>query len=144
MFSKACEYAIRAAIYIASQSAENSRVNLKAVALHIDSPVAFTAKILQQLVQHTIITSVKGAKGGFEVEAAKVKTITLSHIVLAIDGDSLFKVCGLGLKECSEKKPCPAHNSFKAIREELKKMLHSTSIYELSHGLKDGSTFLKQ
>ena len=144
MFSKACEYGIRAAIYIASQSADNNRVNLKAVAKHIDSPEAFTAKILQQLVQQNIITSTKGATGGFEIETAKLNTITLNHVVLAIDGDSIYKVCGLGLKECSEKKPCPVHNSFKTIRDDLKKMLNATTIYELSQGLKDGSTFLKQ
>lgn len=144
MFSKACEYGIRATIYIASQSAENNRVNLKAVATHIDSPIAFTAKILQQLVQHNIITSTKGVTGGFEIEDTKIKTITLSHVVLAIDGDSIYRLCGLGLKECSEKKPCPVHNSFKTIRDDLKKMLNSTSVYELSQGLKDGLTFLKQ
>ncbi len=144
MFSKACEYGIRAAIYIVLQSAENNRVNLKAVASHIDSPVAFTAKILQQLVQHNIIISTKGATGGFEIEATKMEAIKLSHVVLAIDGDAIYKVCGLGLKECSEKRPCPVHNSFKTIRDDLKKMLETTSIHQLAKGLKDGSTFLKQ
>jgi Rrf2 family protein len=144
MFSKACEYGIRAAIYIASQSAENNRVNLKAVASHIDSPEAFTAKILQQLVQHNIITSTKGATGGFEIETTKIETLTLNQVVTAIDGDDIYKVCGLGLKECSEKRPCPVHNSFKTIRDDLKKMLETTSIHQLAKGLKDGSTFLKQ
>jgi len=46
MFSKDCEYGIRATIYITMQSLEGNRVNLKEIAAAIDSPVAFTAKIL--------------------------------------------------------------------------------------------------
>ena len=45
MFSKACEYGIRATIYIAMQSKEGNRVSLKDIADQTNSPVAFTAKI---------------------------------------------------------------------------------------------------
>ena len=68
MFSKACEYGIKATIFIASNSYEKQRVSLKEIAKEIDSPEAFTAKILQNLVRHKIINSVKGAYGGFEIE----------------------------------------------------------------------------
>ncbi|MET0760542.1 MAG: transcriptional regulator, partial [Flavobacterium sp.] len=47
MFSKTCEYGIRASIFIASQSYQNNRIGLKDIAKKIDSPEAFTAKILQ-------------------------------------------------------------------------------------------------
>ena len=63
MFSKACEYGIRAAVYIAHQSMEGRRVSLKEIAEKIDSPVAFTAKILQQLSRNGIVESIKGAGG---------------------------------------------------------------------------------
>ena len=49
MFSKSCEYAIRATIFIASKCCEERRVGLKEISLAIDSPIAFTAKILQIL-----------------------------------------------------------------------------------------------
>lgn len=143
MFSKACEYGIRASIYISLQSLQNVRVSLKDIAKEIDSPEAFTAKILQQLAKNKIIDSVKGPSGGFDIDKKKIEKIVLSEIVKAIDGDSIFDGCGLGLKKCSEKQPCPVHNKFKKIREDLKKMLDTTTLYELSLGLKDGSTFLK-
>jgi Rrf2 family transcriptional regulator, iron-sulfur cluster assembly transcription factor len=63
-------------------------------------------------------------------------------VVKTIDGESLFTSCGLGLKECSEKKPCPLHDSFKSIRNDLKKILEETTIEELSDKLSD-SIFLK-
>jgi DNA-binding IscR family transcriptional regulator len=63
--------------------------------------------------------------------------------VEAIDGKVLFTGCGLGLKQCSEKEPCPIHDKFKSIRNNLKKMLEETSIDELGKKLKSGKTVLK-
>jgi Rrf2 family iron-sulfur cluster assembly transcriptional regulator len=140
MFSKACEYGIRAVIYIAGQS---SRVSLKSIAEEINSPEAFTAKILQQLVKNDLISSVKGPNGGFEIEKKRIAEIRLSEIVSAIDGDSIYKGCGLGLKDCSEIHPCPVHHKFKKIRADLRDMLERTTLLELSRGLKKGLTFLK-
>ena len=37
MFSKACEYGIRAVVYIAEQSQNDTRVSLKDIARQIDS-----------------------------------------------------------------------------------------------------------
>lgn len=144
MFSKACEYGIRATVYIAVQSLEERRVNLTEIAKAIESPEAFTAKILQQLVKSNIIDSTKGPSGGFEINKTQFKQINLSQIVSAIDGDSIYKGCGLGLKECDENKPCPVHDKFKNIRDELRLMLETTSIEELSLGMKEGLTFLKR
>ncbi|MBP6302915.1 MAG: Rrf2 family transcriptional regulator [Bacteroidia bacterium] len=144
MFSKACEYAIRATIYIALQSQESRRVTLKDIAKEIDSPEAFTAKIMQQLVKQGIVDSLKGPTGGFVMEPHNLFTTKLSEVVYAIDGDSVFKGCGLGLKMCNEKKPCPVHEKFISIRQELKHMLETTTIEELALGLKQGMTFLKR
>lgn len=144
MFSKACEYGIRASTYIASQSIASRRVSLKEIAEEIDSPVAFTAKILQQLSRNEIIHSIKGAAGGFEIDKVKINQIKLSEIVYAIDGDNVYIGCGLGLKQCNAKKPCPVHNKFVQIRSDLKNMLENTSLFEMTAGLEVGLTFLKR
>ncbi len=144
MFSKACEYGIRATLYIAMNSLDDKRVSLRNIAGKIDSPKAFTAKILQQLVHHDIIHSVKGATGGFEIQKQKLSGITLAQIISAIDGDHIFHGCVMGLTVCDESHPCPAHLNYEKIRSQLKTMLDTTSIYDLSHGLETGLTFLKQ
>lgn len=144
MFSKACEYGIRAATYIASQSMKGRRVSLKEIAEEIDSPIAYTAKILQQLSRNGIVGSERGAAGGFEIEKTRTTHIKLSEIVYAIDGDNVYMGCGLGLKKCNANKPCPIHDNFVEIRNDLKKMLESTSLYQLTVGLEVGLTFLKR
>lgn len=144
MFSKACEYGIRASIYIAQQSLLNRKVNLKEISEAIESPSAFTSKILQKLSRNKIISADKGPTGGFSMDKVKLEKIKLSSIVNAIDGENIYNDCGLGLKKCNEKMPCPVHNQFKVIRKELKKMSEKTTIKSLAVDFENGLTFLKR
>ena len=143
MFSKACEYGIKASIYIALNSYDGKRVSLKEIAKEINSPEAFTAKILQDLVRNKIINSVKGAYGGFEIEKHDIAAIKLSQIVKAIDGDGIYHGCGLGLDVCDANHPCPVHDQFITIRNELKHMLETTNLEQLALDIKSGVSFLK-
>jgi Rrf2 family iron-sulfur cluster assembly transcriptional regulator len=141
MFSKACEYAIRAMIYIVTKTRDGSRVGIKDIANQTDTPEPFVGKVLQILSRKQIVASVKGPNGGFFIQP-KSKHILLIDIVKAIDGDDLFLSCGLGIKNCSEKRPCPIHYEFKAIRDQIKEMLKTNTIQELAEGLVSGHTFL--
>tara|TARA_R110000868_G_C10948522_1_gene767625 strand:- start:125 stop:559 length:435 start_codon:yes stop_codon:yes gene_type:complete len=143
MFSKACEYGIKASIFIAINSYAGRRVSPKEIAKEINSPEAFTAKILQELVRHEIISSVKGAYGGFEIVKSRIGTIKLDQIVKVIDGDKIYNGCGLGLGTCDENHPCPVHDKFKLVRDELKYMLENTSLEELALSIKAGESFFK-
>ncbi len=142
MFSKATEYGIKAIIYIASQSMLERRVKIGEVVEHIDSPVAFTAKIVGALVKVDIVQSITGPYGGFYIDRQRMDQIKMIDIVSAIDGDSIFNGCGLGLKECDAEQPCPMHYKFVQIRADLKEMLNSTTILELAEGLKSGKSIL--
>ncbi len=144
MFSKACQYGIKASVYIASQSAVGNRVSLKEIASNIASPEAFTAKILHQLAKQDILTSLKGPTGGFEIPKGRAEKIKLSNIVAAIDGDSIYLGCALGFDSCDALKPCPMHKKFVAIRDSLRVMLENTSLFELANGLDIGVSFLKR
>ena len=131
MFSRACEYGIRAMLYIARKSKEGARVGIKEISGAIDSPEPFLAKILQELSRKGLVLSIKGPNGGFYMDNVLMRN-SLADIVTAIDGDQLFNGCGLGLKACSEKKPCPIHYEFKAIRSNLKEMLDATALEEFT------------
>lgn len=144
MFSKACEYGIKASTYIALQSLEMNRVSLKEIASEIDSPIAFTAKILHKLAKNDILESVKGPYGGFQIKKERIDSIKLANIVAAIDGDNIYNGCALGLDKCNALQPCPLHEKFVGIRGDLKKMLENTSLYEVATGLEVGLTFLKR
>ncbi len=135
MFSKACEYGIKATIFVVKQSMEGKRSNLNGISEGIGSPVAFTAKILQQLVKSKIIFSTKGANGGFEIEKKNIKSLNLLKVIIAIDGDGLFNSCVLGLRKCSNVNPCPMHQKYTILRNNLVHVFDTTLIQELANSL---------
>lgn len=143
MFTKACEYGIRALIYITAASKNDSKMSIKDICGKIGAPEHFTAKILQDLSRKGLVSSLKGPNGGFFMEEEQRK-ISLMKIVEAIDGNALFTGCGLGLKECSEAQPCPIHDRFKSIRDSLQKMLSETTVMQLTANLEKGLVFLKK
>ena len=143
MFSKTCEYALRAMLFVGQKSRDGNRTGIREIAEGIDSPEYFIAKVLQELNRKRLIQSQKGPAGGFYLDK-KGMECSLADIVKAIDGDKIFLGCGLGLRECSEKKPCPIHNEFKKIRKEIHDMLQSAKLNEFNEQLEKKLIFLKR
>ena len=141
MFSKTCEYAIRAMIYIAQKSKHGNKVGIKEIAKGIGSPEHFIAKVLQDLGRKRLLLSVKGPNGGFYLDENALKS-SLAHIVKAVDGDKLFTGCGVGLEQCSELQPCPLHHEFKVVRKNIQHMLENARLYEFTEELEKSLTFL--
>jgi Rrf2 family protein len=142
MFSKACEYGIRAMLHIAHKSQAKERVGVKDIAKAINSPEAFTGKIMQQLSKSGLVQSIKGPHGGFWINDEDRVKINLRQIVEVIDGDQIYVGCGLGLSQCNDKEPCPMHNQYQPVREALIKIHTDTSLDELATKL-DGIATLK-
>jgi len=143
IFSKTCEYAMRAVFFIAHKTAEGGRVGIKEIAVGIDSPEPFLAKILQDLSRRGVIQSAKGPNGGFYVDGG-ILDMPLASIVEAVDGNGIFTRCGLGLDYCSEENPCPIHHDFKAIRDQIQVLLKTTKIGEFNEDLNLGIAVLKK
>ncbi|MEJ7586643.1 MAG: Rrf2 family transcriptional regulator [Ferruginibacter sp.] len=142
MFSKSCEYAIKAMIFVAQKSKDEGRLSAKGIAKGINAPEHFIAKILQDLSRKKLVQSMKGPNGGFYMEKADFKT-SLADIVKAIDGDKIYNGCVLGLKACSQKNPCPVHNEYKEIKRNFISMIEKNTIGNFTDKLNSGTYFLK-
>ncbi len=138
MFSKSCEYAIKAMIFIAQKSKEEMRVSIKEIAKGTDAPEHFVAKILQDLSRKKLVHSLSE-----KAESWAILKTSLSDIVKAIDGDKLYVDCLLGLKACSEKNPCPVHFEYKEIKRNLIRMIDENTIGDFNEKLDSGKFFLK-
>lgn len=143
MFSKACEYALKASIFIAQKSLSDATTNVKEVSAAIDAPVAFTAKTLQQLSKAGILLSSRGKQGGFHILSEKMKEVKIYDIVEIIDGEEIFTGCVLGLHQCSSENPCPVHNSYKDIKADFINVFKTFSLYELALKTESGVAWLK-
>jgi Rrf2 family iron-sulfur cluster assembly transcriptional regulator len=136
MFSKTTEYALRATIYIAQKSSEESKVGIDAIAKAIDSPKSFTAKILQVLTKgNKIVSSSPGPNGGFYM-TAKAKKLPVRTILKAMGESQTLEKCVLGLRQCTDANPCPMHSRYKLIKEQLKDLFESKTIQNLADELR--------
>ena len=141
ILSKSCEYAIRAAVYLGHKSNKAEKAGIPEVAEAIGSPVHFTGKILQTLARKKVISSIKGPNGGFFLVDSSA--VYLSDIVRAIDGNGIFSDCVMGLKTCSDSKPCPMHDQIKPVRTQLLIEFSKKSIHEMVQEFEKKTYFLK-
>jgi Rrf2 family protein len=142
MFSKACKYGIKSVAYIATQSMEGNRVKIGDISKNTESPEAFAAKIMGVLTKKQVINSLKGPLGGFDISEKQMKETTISIIVELFDGDKIYNDCVLGLSKCDSLHPCPMHEQFRAIKDNIKNILNTTTIYDLATKLQSGNTIL--
>lgn len=142
MFSKSCEYAIKAMIYIVSESLEGNRVKVNSLAQEIGVPEAFMGKIMSQLAQKQLVESLKGPYGGYQTSTSHAKKMSIIDVIHAVDGSQILEGCALSLSSCDEKNPCPMHEQFAEIRQSLKFRFGQKSMYDLAVELRKGKTVL--
>lgn len=143
MLSTSCKYALRAAVYLSANTDDLVKAGIREISDEIQANEHTTAKILQLLVRERIIASSKGPNGGFYI-SSHAKKIRMMDIVKVVDGTGFFSGCGLGLLKCSEKKPCPIHQTFKFSREKLFKEFSTITIQDLANDIEKGETFLRR
>ena len=90
MFSRSCQYALQAVLYIALHGQAKKSISAKEIAGSQGIPLHFLSKILQLLVRHNILDSIKGPKGGFSLNKP-AEELKLLEIVEVIDGAERFR-----------------------------------------------------
>ncbi len=139
MLSKSTTYAIRAVLFLSSNSSEEKKYSPTAIARCIDIPAPFLAKTLQELTKRNLISSRKGRNGGFYL-TDKDRLNTLITVVDAIDGVSKFHECSLGLPVCDDKKPCPLHHIIAPLKSQLVNELTNKNIANYTKEVNQGKT----
>lgn len=141
MFSKTCEYGLKACVFIAIDSEKGNRLGIQDIADKIGTPMYFTGKILQQLVKAQLIKSSKGPHGGFYLPL-DADPLPVIKILEVLGCDQFFHQCALGLDRCSDLYPCPMHSAFKPFREGLHDLLIKTTIQELAKDIRKGNAHI--
>lgn len=141
MFSTTCHYALQAMLYIAYHHADNQHIELKIIAEKQKIPKYFLSKILQLMVRRKLLISMKGPTGGFRLNKDPDE-IYLIEIVDATDGLEIFNQCGIGFKKCDDKNPCPIHDDFKKIRNQVQLLFENTSLKQMVEDVKSGKSII--
>lgn len=141
MFSRTCEYALKAILLVSVKASEEKKLRLKEIADELGIPAFFLGKIMQSLVKQQILQSTKGPNGGFFMND-EAKKNSIIKVIRAVDGDEFFHRCGMGLKNCSHQRPCPIHHTFRPYRENLERLLSKCSIDDFSQAIQEGKAFI--
>jgi Rrf2 family protein len=131
MFNKETEYAFRALVYIQTQNLIGNRPGIDAIAREIEAPRFYLAKIMQRLVRHGFLSSLKGKGGGFYFDKDKPER-TLKEVIVAVEGDKTFTGCGFGLPNCDHRNPCPLHSQYSLVRNAVNGLVSTETIQSLA------------
>ena len=140
IFSRPCEYAIRALTHMATSPAEIA--SALEIAKAEDVPLPVLSKVLQELVRKGLLESRRGPGGGFRL-SRRPELITLRDIVAAIDGLDHFMDCVAGLKVCSEEAPCPLHKTWIGMRTQILTSLETTTLAQMSQAAQTRNNLLQ-
>lgn len=141
MLSLTCKAAIKAVIYLALKFESGEKMGIKEIAEYTGTNEHTAGKLLQILVKRNVINSTKGPNGGFFVSKDQVRQPVI-RIVEAIDGNQVFRECGLGLSKCSSSHPCPIHDEYKKARDIIEKLFREKKVLNLCEPVSSGLAHL--
>jgi len=135
LLPKTSIYALRAVLYMTSTGKKHKFVPLKRISEDLNISFHFLTKIFQILSRNGLMMSYRGPNGGVAL-AKPSSEISLIEIITALEGTEFFEGCILALPRCGDEAPCPLHDYWRKMREELKDMFEQTSVDELGKKLK--------
>jgi len=130
LYGHASELAIRAALFL-SQQPPGKRSTVQEVAQATRLPQPYLAKILRQLTVANLVRAFRGPGGGIEL-GRPADVISLGAIIEAVEGPDRTDYCALGGRPCTESQPCPLHERWRPLCEEMRRLLAETTLAALN------------
>lgn len=128
--SAKADYAVRAAIEIAANSAADRPLKGEAIAVAQEIPLPFLHNILGELRHHGLIHSRRGAEGGHWLSRA-ADDITVAEVIRAVEGP-LATVRGEGPDELGYRGAAtPLQAVWLALRANVRQVLESVTLADL-------------
>lgn len=141
MLSIASKYAIRSVLFLANNSNKENKFSEKSIAVELEIPFHFIAKLLQQLAKEKVISSTKGPQGGFYTTSKDLQN-NVCTILDEIETGDVFEPCFMGLPQCGDENPCPVHHIVTPFKEAILQKFKHQTIADFAKEIKEGGTFL--
>ncbi len=120
-------YAVTAMMDLALH-AKLDHVSLSDIAERQNISLAYLEQLFASLRRAGLVTSVRGAKGGYML-AHSDKDISLADILIAAD-EKINLACGGG-SSCNEQDPCLTHNLWTNLSQEFFEFLNGKTLSDL-------------
>ncbi|WP_027707411.1 SUF system Fe-S cluster assembly regulator [Zooshikella ganghwensis] len=115
--SRLADYALIIAHHLQQQA---NLISLEAIADNTQIPRATVRKLLRCLVQHQLVTSVRGARGGYLL-ARSGDNISIADVIEAIEGPIALTECAKATAhcQCELSSHCQLKNPWQQINQQL-------------------------
>lgn len=127
---RAAQLALEASLLLALEPGGTCR-RVREVAAQLGVPATYLAKILQSLTRVGLLRTVRGPGGGVQLARA-AREICLWDVVSAVEPIEEFNRCLLRLSRCSDLHPCPLHEAWVPIRNQILTLLQTKTLWEIA------------
>lgn len=129
MISRTAEYALRAVLYLGGlpRGTTTSAIDT-AAATHV--PERYMARVLNTLAHAHLLSSARGAHGGFRLEREPA-TLTLAEVIAPFDAVGAMPRCLLRDQTCSMDDPCLAHAEWHDVAAGVHGFFRHTTVADL-------------
>lgn len=135
---RSAQLALQASLLLAMEP-DGRRRRIKDIAAALDVPATYLAKVSQSLTQAGLFRSVRGPGGGLRL-ARPAREICLWDVLIAVGPVHEYERCILGLEQCSDSTPCPLHELWSPVRQNLLHRFQSISLAEFAQAAKTKGT----
>ncbi len=136
IISQTAEYALRAMVHLAATQIDSreatTALTLPQIAEATQVPISYLSKVLQNLGRAGLVTSQRGAGGGFSLVRPPQST-SIYDVVQAVDPLQRILECPLGL-EAHATQLCPLHKQLDDAISHIETSFRSTTIIDLLEG----------
>ena len=101
------------------------------VAAELGLALPTVSKVLKALVQHGLLMSHRGAKGGYTLAAAP-EDISVAQIIAAIEGPIALTECSDSIGLCGQETQCSVRGNWQRINSAVREALERVTLAELA------------
>ena len=114
-----------------------ARASARDIAESIKVPLPMVTNILYQLVNHGLVVSTRGAKGGYCL-ARDPEDIAVSEVIEAVEGAFRLAACcpdagGVVDQDCNLEDSCPIREPIRKLHQVLRHCLNQVTLDHLTH-----------
>ena len=88
------------------------------------------SKILKLLVKANVLTSTRGAKGGYALAGAPEK-ITIAAVISALEGPIALTECSISQQKCEQASGCGIRGNWSLINQTIHNALESVTLADM-------------
>lgn len=131
MLSQTCEYALKAATYIARRGGDEP-LSARDIAVGASIPHDYLQKLLTELVRNGVLTSSRGIGGGFRL-AKSPDLLRLADVIVPFTNADRDRHCPFSGSNCDPRTPCAVHDRWGSVVDSLTQFLETTTLADLAH-----------